>query len=149
MSILSQQSRGRQEGGKAALPKWLFLPKGRSCWDIAKNVMYCHGCGALSEFQHIFMFLMPCALRRCSLAAEKAFFRRGCSSWLLQILHPHAQRAAVSAFNCTAATLPRRRSDVAGKLRAYRIYRNFLSYVDTNRCVCRAAHQPCPSEQRG
>ena len=54
-------------GGKAALPKWLFLPKGRSCWDIAKNVMYCHGCGALSEFQHIFMFLMPCALRRAFL----------------------------------------------------------------------------------
>ena len=37
------------------------------CWDNAEYALYCHGCGALSEFQHIFMFLMPCALRRAFL----------------------------------------------------------------------------------
>ena len=74
MSILFQYSRGRQEGRKAALPKRFFLPKGKDCWDIAKDVMYCHECGALSELEHRFMLLMPCALRRAFLFTISIIF---------------------------------------------------------------------------
>lgn len=52
---------GAAEGRKAGLPKLFFLPMGGNGWDIAKYVMYCHRCGALSEtWNNQKRIVLPC-----------------------------------------------------------------------------------------